>query len=48
MENYGLTDTGLSWPQKASRIFAHLFSRAINKNQIVLNFLLPEIDIVNN
>ena len=45
---YHLTDTGLSWPQKASRIFARLFSRAINKNQVVLNFLLPDIDIVNN
>ena len=43
-----LTDTGLSWPQKASRIFARLFSHALNKNQVVLNFLLPDIDIVNN
>ena len=47
-KNKILTDTGLSWPQKASRIFARLFSRAVNKNQVVLNFFLPDIDIVNN
>ena len=33
---------------KISRIFARLFSRVKNENQDVLNFLLPEIDIVNN
>ena len=43
-----LTDTGLSWPQKASRIFSRLLSRAISKNQVGLNFLLPDINIVNN
>ena len=42
-----LTDTSLSWPQKASRIFARLFSRAIIKNQVVLKFRLPQIDIDN-
>ena len=31
----------------ASRIFAHLFSRARNKNLVVLNFRSPEIDIAN-
>ena len=42
------TDTSLSWPQKASRIFERLFSRARNKNQVVLNLIFPENDIVNN
>ena len=46
--HFMFTDTSLSWPQKAGRIFARLFSNNINKNQVVLNFLMLEIDIVNN
>ena len=41
---YALTDTGLSWPKKASRISARQFARVRNKNLVVLNFRLPEIN----